>query len=289
MDGLMLRSTEDYTLNIQWFPGHMAKTRRIMSESLKLVDAVCEVLDARAPFSTQNPEIDLILKNKPRLIVLNKCDLADESATKIWHEKLKQSGKVLAVDCKTGRNINKFLPEVRDLLKEKIERSIARGMKNKKLRVMVVGITNVGKSTLINRLGKMGTRVKAENRPGVTRGNQWINCKDVELLDTPGILWPKFEDVLVAQNLAFLGSIKDQVLDIESLALRLISVLRQINPTLITNRYNVENLNDDLAVLESISKIRGFKIRGGDFDTERASVALLDEFRSGVLGRITLE
>ena len=285
----ILKSNDDYTLNIQWFPGHMAKTRRIMAESLGLVDAVCEVLDARAPLSTQNPEIDVILKNKPRLIILNKCDLAEENVTKIWHERLKSSGRVLAIDCKTGRNINRFLPEVRNILAEKIERNTARGMKNKKLRVMVVGITNVGKSTLINRLGKMGTRVRVENRPGVTRGNQWINCKDVELLDTPGILWPKFEDVIVADNLAFLGSIKDQVLDIETLALKLIRKLREAAPAAISNRYKIEDFSDDVAILEAIAKIRGFKVRGGDGDTERAAITLLDEFRNGVLGRISLE
>lgn len=278
--------------HINWFPGHMAKTRRKISEDLKKVDAVIEVVDARIPVSSRNPELDLLLQSKPRLVLLNKSDMADPNVTTLWLQVLKNASTcALAVDCRSGKGVREIAPAVRRLLQEKIEANAARGMTGKSLRVMVVGIPNVGKSSFINRLtGK--SRAKVENRPGVTRDNQWfVATGGLELLDTPGVLWPKFEDQTVGEHLAFTGAVKDTILDIETLAVKLLQVLRGPYALLLETRYKIEITPEDepYDLLCKIGKKRGMVVRGGEIDTERAAVMLLDEYRSGVLGRITLE
>ncbi|MCD7771784.1 MAG: ribosome biogenesis GTPase YlqF [Oscillospiraceae bacterium] len=277
---------------IQWFPGHMAKTRRLMTDSLKLVDAVVEVTDARIPMSSRNPEMDELVGRKPRIVLLNKCDTADETVTCRWIQKYKQSGiPALATDCKSGKNVSKVLPMVRETLKDTIERWNQKGMTGRAVRLMIVGIPNVGKSSLINRLS--GTKsTKVEDRPGVTKGKQWVtHSKDFELLDMPGVLWPKFEDQNVGLALAFTGAVKDDIMDMESLAVHFIGALRTVSASPIETRYKIsvsENLTD-YEVLELIGKKRGFLVSGGEIDTERTGIMLLDEFRSGKLGRISLE
>lgn len=277
---------------INWFPGHMAKTRRKITENLKQVDAVAEIVDARIPVSSRNPELSEIIAHKPRLILLNKCDMADPAATAVWQKRLEGAAcRVLALDCRSGKGIKSFAPAVRDLLKEKLAANAARGMSGKPLRIMVVGIPNVGKSSFINRLtGK--SRAKVEDRPGVTRANQWFVAEGgLELLDTPGVLWPKFEDQKVGEHLAFTGAVKDTILDLETLAVRLLEVLSIHYPDLLTNRYQVEisPKEEPYALLCKIGRRRGMVIRGGEIDAERAANMLLDEYRGGVLGRITLE
>lgn len=278
--------------NIQWFPGHMAKTRRNIKESLKLVDAVTEIIDARIPISSRNPELASIIGNKPKLVLLNKCDIADESATAKWMSAIEKSGAVaLPVDCKSGKGLDKYVPSVKRLLAARLEQLKAKGMAGKTLRVMVVGIPNVGKSSFINKMaGKVSAKV--EDRPGVTRGNQWFNVGGgIDLLDTPGVLWPKFDDEKVAQNLAFTGAIKDNIMDLEELSYNLLCMLIKDYPENISERYGIDvgEYYDPYDIYEEIGRKRGMLQRGGHINTDRLSAMLLDEFRSGKLGRITLE
>ena len=282
---------EQDRMNIQWYPGHMTKTRRQMEADLKQVDAVCEILDARIPISSRNPDIDSICGNKPRIVILNRMDLADPDATKQWGAYFRSKGMAaITTDCKTKRGINEFQPAVRSVLKEKIERDLARGMK-RSLRVMIVGIPNVGKSTLINQIsGRKGA--KAENRPGVTRGKQWVTVEGgLLLLDTPGILWPKFEDPNVGLALAFTGAVKEDVIDVEELACRLFSLLWQRYPDAVKARYGIDMLEDaqGYELLEAAGKKRGYLLSRGEINTERMAKVLVDEYRSGKLGRLTFE
>lgn len=273
--------------NIQWFPGHMTKTRRLIEADLKMVDAVVEITDARIPESSRNPILDELVKDKPRIMIMNKCDYADEGATARWRRYYESKGiTVITCDCRSGKGINRFLPTVKNLLKELIERRKARGMIGKALRLMVVGIPNVGKSSFINRMAN-SKKTKVGDRPGVTRGKQWVAIdKDVELLDMPGILWPKFDDQIAAQRLAFTGAIKDDVMDVEALARALGEVLKTDYPELLKARYKIPCEGD---VLTEIAKARGMLISGGEPDMERAASTLLDEYRGGKIGRITLE
>ena len=282
---------EQDKMNIQWYPGHMTKTRRQIEADLKLVDAVCEIVDARIPVSSRNPDIDAICGNKPRIIVLNRMDLADNEATKQWMQYFRNKGyAAVATDCKTKKGINNFQPAVRSVLKEKIERNAAKGM-NKPLKVMVVGIPNVGKSTLINQIsGRKGA--KAENRPGVTRGKQWVNVDSgLLLLDTPGILWPKFEDTNVGMMLAYTGAVKEGVIDVEELAARLMELLHRFYPQTLIDRYKVdaEQGTPGYLLLEEAGRKRGYLLARGEIHTERMAKVLLDEYRSGKLGHFTLE
>jgi len=273
--------------NIQWFPGHMTKTRRLIEADLKMVDAVVEITDARIPESSRNPILDELVKDKPRIMIMNKCDYADEGATSRWKQYYEKQGiMVITCDCRSGKGINKFLPAVKVLLKDLLERRKKRGMIGKALRLMVVGIPNVGKSSFINRMAKT-KKTKVGDRPGVTRGKQWVSIdKDVELLDMPGILWPKFDDQIAAQKLAYTGAIKDDVMDVEALARALGELLPQDYPELIKARYKIAGEGD---VLTEIAKARGMLISGGEPDTERAAATLLDEYRGGKIGKITLE
>lgn len=278
---------------IQWYPGHMAKTRRQMKESLPLIDAVCEIVDARVPESSRNPDLDDIIGTKPRIVLLNKCDLADEKATARKIKELASRGiTALPVDCRSGKGLEKFEPAVREVLKDKIKANAEKGMAGKPLRVMVVGIPNTGKSSFINRLaGKY--RAKVADKPGVTRGNQWFSIgSGIELLDTPGVLWPKFEDPQVGLKLAFIGSIKETTLDIQELAVSLLSVMQKNYPDRLMQRYKlseIEDIEEPYVLLEMIAQKRGMLLRKGEYDTERAAVMLLDEYRSGKLGKITLD
>ena len=273
--------------NIQWFPGHMTKTRRLIEADLKMVDAVVEVTDARIPESSRNPILDDLLGNKPRVMIMNKCDVADENATIAWKKYYESRGiYVIVCDCRSGKGLNKFLPSVKRMLSDVIQRRKARGMIGKALRLMVVGIPNVGKSSFINRMAN-SKKTKVGDRPGVTRGKQWVSIdKDVELLDMPGILWPKFDDKNVAQKLAFTGAVKDDVVDTAALARSLGVLLLSDYPELIKARYKI---SEDGDVLTEIAKSRSMLISGGEPDTERAAIALLDEFRGGKIGRITLD
>lgn len=284
----------DEIISIQWFPGHMTRTKRQLEKSLKLVDAVAEIIDARVPYSSRNPDLRKLINNKPRIVLMNKCDIADPSENAKWVRIYKDAGIVaLPVDCKTGKGLGAFMPAVREVLSDKIKSWEAKGMKGKSIKVMVVGIPNVGKSSFINRMVKQN-RAKVEDRPGVTRGNQWFTIgKGFELLDTPGVLWPKFEDKLVGEKLAFTGAVRDQVLDTEGLASRLLYTLKNDYPKSIATRYKLEiadfeNL-EGYQILEMIGKKRGMLISGGEIDTERAASTVLDEFRSGILGKITLD
>ncbi len=273
--------------NIQWFPGHMTKTRRLIEADLKMVDAVVEVTDARIPESSRNPIIDELCGQKPRIMIMNKCDAADEKATEAWKRFYEKQGMcVIVCECRSGKGVNKFLPAVKRLLRELTERRKARGMIGKAMRLMVVGIPNVGKSSFINRMAN-SRKTKVGDRPGVTRGKQWVTIdKDVELLDMPGILWPKFEDKDVAQRLAFTGAVKDEVMDSEALARALGAILLRDYPELMKARYGISGEGD---VLVEIADARKMLVSGGEPDTERAAAALLDEFRGGKIGRITLD
>lgn len=273
--------------NIQWFPGHMTKTKRLIEADLKLVDAVVEITDARIPESSRNPILDELIKDKPRIMIMNKCDYADDSATAAWRRYYSEKGiTVITCDCRSGKGINRFLPTVKTLLSDLIERRKSRGMIGKALRLMVVGIPNVGKSSFINRMAKT-KKTKVGDKPGVTRGKQWVSIdKDVELLDMPGILWPKFDDQIAAQRLAFTGAIKDDVMDTEALARALGKLLLEDYPELMKARYKISGEGD---VLTEIAKARGMLVSGGVPDTERAAAALLDEYRGGKIGKITLE
>ncbi len=287
---------------IQWFPGHMAKTRRIMQSNLKLVDVVVEIADARIPYSSRNPDMDRLVGSKPRILLLNKADSADAAITSQWLEHFRKEGVcAVAADCRSGKDIGKFRAALDELMKEKTAAWQARGMTGRPVRMMVVGIPNVGKSSFINRIAG-SKRARVEDRPGVTRGKQWITLdNDLELLDMPGILWHKFDDKLVGERLAFTGAVKDDVLDIEYLACRFLEMMNRSYPQLIRDRYGIEtqDIPDDdpdspgcvqgFEILERIGGKRGFLLSGAEVNTERAAVTVLDEFRSGKLGRISLE
>lgn len=278
--------------DIQWFPGHMARTRRQIQASLKLVDAVAEIIDARIPLSSRNPELPSLTGNKPRIVLLNKCDAADKAVTSKWIAYYRQQGiTALAVDCRSGAGLGAFVPEVKKLLSDKIAKNKEKGMANRTLRLMVVGIPNAGKSSFINRMSRT-VKAKVEDRPGVTRGNQWFTVAGgIELLDTPGVLWPKFDNKIVGERLAFTGAIRDNILDVESLAVRFIETLDPKYVPMLTERYKLPDITDvsPYDVLKLIAKKRGMLISGGEADTERAAVMLLDEFRAAKLGRISLE
>ncbi|HJD23902.1 MAG TPA: ribosome biogenesis GTPase YlqF [Firmicutes bacterium] len=278
--------------NIQWFPGHMTKTRRKMQASLPLVDMVVEILDARIPVSSRNPDFDTLIAGKPRVVVLNKADIADEAATAAWIRAMAGKGAAaLGMDCKSGRGVKAFPALVRQVLAERLAQWKEKGMVNRPIRMMVAGIPNSGKSSFINRMAR-GGKAKVEDRPGVTRGNQWYTTPEgFQLLDTPGVLWPKFEDQTVAQHLAYTGAIRDEVLDSEELACGLLAILGAQYPDLLRERYKLsgELEEDSWELLQQIGRKRGMLIAGGEVNTERAAIMLLDEFRAGKLGRITLE
>lgn len=283
---------ENGDLYVQWFPGHMARTRRQIKESLPLVDAVVEIVDARVPVSSRNPELPELIGQKPLMVILNKCDLADENATRRRISKLgKQGVTAIAVDCRSGKGLNAFAPTVRRMLADKIEANAQKGMAGKPLRLMVVGIPNTGKSSFINRMaGK--NKAKVADKPGVTRQNQWFSIgSGIELLDTPGVLWPKFDDPDVGLRLAFIGSVKDTILDIELIAARFLTIMNENYPERIKERYKLEfpPESEEFERLEMLARKRGMLISGGEPDTERAAVMLLDEYRAGKLGRITLD
>ena len=272
----------------------MTKTKRQIQASLKLVDAVAEISDARIPVSSRNPDLNQLVLNKPRVILLNKCDMANQTATKMWIDHYAKQGiTAIAVDCKSGKNLNKIPAAVNTVMKEKIDRLKAKGMVNPTIRMMIVGIPNVGKSSFINRRAKQH-RAKVEDRPGVTRGNQWFTIsKSLEMLDTPGVLWPRFDNKTVGEHLAFTGAVKDQVVETELLAVRLLDFLKGLKPQAFIERFKLSDIDpdntDSYELLQIIGKKRGMLVSGGEIDTERAAVMLLDEFRAAKLGRITLE
>jgi len=274
-------------MSINWFPGHMAKTRREIKENLKLVDAIIEIRDARIAYSSSNPDIEDICSEKPRIILFNKSDLSEEYVTKKWVNKLSDDKtRVLSVNCLTGSGLNKIKPTLEELLKEKHDRLKSKGVVNIITRVMVVGIPNVGKSTFINRMAK-NSAAKTGDRPGVTKSKQWIKTKmGIELMDTPGVLWPKFEDDTVGLNLAFTGAIKDEIMDVEELALKLIERLQSTHGSRLVERYKLKELDKNpLTNMDNIGKKRGAIISGGNIDYNRVAVMLLDEFRGGKLGK----
>lgn len=279
-------------LNIQWFPGHMTKAQRMIEEHMKQVDAVCEILDARIPMASRNPDIDRLAGDKPRIVVLNRTDLADPKATARWHTAFqRQSMTVLETDSRSGKGVNGFAGAVRTALRDKIEAYAAKGQVGRPVRGMVLGIPNVGKSTFINKVARKKS-AKAGDRPGVTRGKQWITVdQGLELLDTPGILWPKFEDETIGLHLAFTGAVRDAIMDVETLACHLIQLLAQRKPESLAARFKLvpEEGMDGWALLEAGARKRGFLISGGEVDLERMAHILLDEFRGGKMGRITLE
>lgn len=277
-------------MNYQWYPGHMTKAKRMMEENIKLIDIVIEVLDARIPFSSRNPDIDTLGKNKSRLILLNKSDLADEKVNKLWKEWFEEQGYfVVEVNARSGMGIRPINAIVKEACKEKIERDRKRGILNRPVRAMVVGIPNVGKSTFINSYAKKAC-TKTGNKPGVTKGKQWIKLsKEIELLDTPGILWPKFEDQQVGLRLALIGAIKDEILNIDELALELIAILTEHYPGVLHARYEVEEDQTPANIIEQIAVKRNCIQKGNALDYTKAANLLLEEFRSGKLGKITLE
>lgn len=279
-------------VNIQWYPGHMTKTKRLILENLKIIDVVIELVDARAPLSSKNPDIDLFAQNKPKIVLLNKSDLANKDITKKWHAWYEAQGaRVIEVNSITGVGVSKVIEVAQDLMKGRIEADLKRGRINRPIRAMVVGIPNVGKSTFINKLvGKSTT--KTGDRPGVTRGKQWVKIrKGFELLDMPGILWPKFEDREVALNLAFIGAIKDDILDIVTLSYNLVAHLQKIEPLAITTRYKIQIDEQDTSdeIFEKIARKRGFIVSGGKIDELRTAQIFIDEFRGGKLGKISIE
>jgi len=279
-------------MNIQWYPGHMTKTRRQIQADLKLVDLVAEIIDARIPISSRNPDIDEIVGDKPRLIILNRADQADPAMNKVWGEWFRKQGWwVMETNARDGKGVNQFSAAIKSALKDKIEQWKAKGLVGRPVRAMVVGVPNVGKSTFINQVAKKKS-AKAGNKPGVTRGKQWVNVDPgLDLLDTPGILWPKFEDETTGMHLAFTGAVKDEIMDRETLACHLMEILGARYPQAITDRYKVEP-QPGLAgweLLEACGRKRGFLISGGEVDTERMARVLLEEYRSGKLGNFTLE
>lgn len=277
-------------MNIQWYPGHMTKAKRMMQENIKLVDLILELVDARVPFSSRNPDIDEMGRQKARIILLNKCDLADENKTALWSEYFRKQGfQVVQVNSRSGAGLKSIHGAVQEACKEKIERDRKRGILNRPIRAMVAGIPNVGKSTFINSFaGKACT--KTGNKPGVTRGAQWVRLnKQVELLDTPGILWPRFEDPRVGICLAMIGSVKDEVVNREELALELLHFLKEEYPGTLEERYGILETEDTFSMLGEIAKNRGCLLKGSELDLGKAVGILLEEFRNGRLGRFTLE
>lgn len=277
-------------MNIQWYPGHMTKAVRMMQEDIKLIDIVIELVDARVPYSSKNPDIDELAKNKFRLIVLNKVDLADETVTSLWEQYYKEKGySVVKINARSGAGMKSITGVIQETCKEKLERDRKRGIINRPIRAMIVGIPNVGKSTFINSFaGKACT--KTGNKPGVTKGKQWIRInKNVELLDTPGILWPKFEDQQVGIRLAEIGSIKDDILNVRELALALILYLTETYPGILSERYSVDEAQETFQILEQIAVNRQCKLKGDQLDYDKAAAILLENYRNGKLGRITLE
>ncbi len=270
----------------------MAKTKRMIKASLPLVDAVVEIIDARIPYSSKNPDLQTLIGGKPRVVILNKCDTADEAAVQKWLSWYNNQGiTAVATDCRSGRGVNKVVPAIRSVLKDMLAKYAAKGMTGRVIHVMVVGIPNVGKSSFINRLAKQ-KKAKVEDRPGVTLNKQWVKIdSDVELLDMPGVLWPKFEDKTVGERLAFTGAVKDDVVDVEALASRLLFVLNGMYIDVLASRYKIETSEgeDGYEILRKIGKSRGMLVSGGEINTERAAITVLDEFRSGKLGRVTLE
>ena len=278
-------------MNIQWYPGHMTKAKRAMKEDIKLIDLIIELVDARVPLSSRNPDIDELGKGKGRIILLNKSDLADEAANDRWMEYFKAKGfHVIKVNSRSGAGLRQLGQVVSEACREKIERDRRRGILNRPVRAMVVGIPNVGKSTFINSYAGKAC-AKTGNKPGVTKGNQWIRLnKTLELLDTPGILWPRFEDQQVGLKLALIGSINDQILNKDELACELIRFLKKRYPQVLAERFGLETEGKEAAViLEEIARVRACLLKGGDLDVSRAAALLLDDFRAGKLGRITLE
>ncbi|MBQ8147273.1 MAG: ribosome biogenesis GTPase YlqF [Lachnospiraceae bacterium] len=277
-------------MNIQWYPGHMTKAVRMMQEDIKLIDIVIELVDARVPYSSKNPDIDELAKNKFRLILLNKVDLADDSVTNLWEQFYKDKGyAVVKINARSGAGMKSITSVIQETCKEKIERDRKRGILNRPIRAMIVGIPNVGKSTFINSFaGKACT--KTGNKPGVTKGKQWIRInKNVELLDTPGILWPKFEDQQVGVRLATIGSIKDDILNIRELALEFITFMVETYPGVLQEKYDVDETQENFAILEQIAANRQCKLKGDQPDYDKAAAILLENYRNGKLGAITLE
>lgn len=277
-------------MNIQWYPGHMTKAKRMMQEDIKLIDIVIELLDARIPLSSRNPDIDALANNKYRLVILNKCDLADEEVNKKWEAWFQEKGiMVIAINARDGQGMKTITAKIQEACREKIERDRKRGIINRPIRAMIAGIPNVGKSTFINSYAKKAC-TKVGNRPGVTKGKQWIRLnKNVELLDTPGILWPKFDDELVGEHLAFIGSINDEILQKTELSCRLISFLKKGYPGVLSERYQVEETVSPELILEEIARKRGCLKKGEELDYEKAAGIILEEFRNGKLGRISVE
>ncbi len=280
---------------IQWFPGHMAKTRRMITENLKNADLIIEILDARIPYSSKNPEIARLTEGKPRIILLNKASLADPAQSEKWRRRYTESGCIcILTDCVSGNGMDKLTAAINELMSEKLQRYNDKGMSGRKLKAMVLGIPNVGKSSLINKLCG-NKKAKVEDRPGVTVNKQWVPTNiGIDLLDMPGVLWPKFDDQTVGENLAITGAIKDAVVDIEELAMILCSRLRRQYPDELSARYKLGDMSqyDDLTdwdLVEVIGRKRGFLISGGEVNTERTAIILLDEFRAGTIGRITLD
>ena len=279
-------------LNIQWFPGHMTKAQRMIEENVKLVDAVCEILDARIPRASRNPDIDRLAAGKPRLVILNRCDLADPAVTKLWTEHFRSQGlAVLETDARSGRGVNAFPAAVRELLKDKLAEYERKGQGGRGLKVMVLGIPNVGKSTFINKVAGRKAAL-AGDKPGVTRGRQWISIdRSLDLLDTPGILWPKFDSQEVGELLAVTNAIKSDVIDRETLAANFMLRLRSLYPEAISERYGISPAGDEngFELLEQAAKRRGFLVSKGEYDIERMANTLLDEYHGGKLGRLSLE
>ncbi len=277
-------------MNIQWYPGHMTKAKRMMQEDIKLIDIVIELLDARVPLSSRNPDIDSLANNKYRLVLLNKCDLADDSVTAKWENYFKEQGMlVVKINARDGQGMKAITAKIQEACKEKIERDRKRGILNRPIRAMIVGIPNVGKSTFINSYAKKAC-TKVGNKPGVTKGKQWIRInKNVELLDTPGILWPKFEDESVGEHLAFIGSINDEILQKTELACNLISFVKKEYPDTLKKRYDVDEEQTESDILGGIARNRGCLMKGQELDYEKAAGLLLDDFRSGKLGAMSVE
>ena len=279
-------------MDIQWFPGHMTKTKRMMQENQKLIDIVVELVDARIPLSSRNPSIDEIFPSKPRLLLMNKSDIADEKLNEEWKKYFESKGIMTrSISSTTGKPLNDIFSSCKEILKDKLEHDKARGLVNRPIKIMVVGIPNVGKSSFINKLSGRKSAVTGD-RPGVTKGKQWIRLQNgFELLDTPGILWPKFEDVLVGEKLAFTGAIKDEIMDLEEIAMKLLKLLSKNYPETLAQRYKMTETEglEAYELLELLGRKRGFVISGGEIDTERAAKILLDEFRGAKLGKITLE
>lgn len=277
-------------MKLQWYPGHMTKAVRMMQENIKLIDLMIEILDARIPVSSQNPDIDELAKGKIRLVILNKADLADDNITNSWIEYFKSKG-IYAIknDSRNNNATKKIVNDIMNCCKEKIERDRKRGIVNRPIRAMIAGIPNVGKSTFINALtGKASA--KTGNKPGVTKGKQWIKLsKSLELLDTPGILWPRFEDELTGEHIAYIGSMNDEIINIEEIACNLIKNIIEMKPGIIAERFKTEEDKDAYEILKDIAKVRGCLIKGGEYNTEKAADILLDDFRSGKLSRISLE